>query len=55
LNDDLVDLEGSLDGVFLRVHPLEFLEGSALGLNAVVVLALRTFLKLMRRGDKERR
>lgn len=35
VKDDLVDLEGSLDGVGLVVDPFELLEGTALGLDAV--------------------
>lgn len=33
LHNDLIQVEGSLDGVGLLVHPLQFLEGTALGLN----------------------
>ncbi len=33
--DDLVDVEGGLDGVGLVVDPLELLEGAALGLDTV--------------------
>lgn len=34
LNDHLLDLLRSLDGLGLVIHPLELLEGSALGLDA---------------------
>jgi hypothetical protein len=33
--DNLVDMEGGLDGVGLVVDPLELLEGAALGLDTV--------------------
>jgi hypothetical protein len=37
LHNDLVQAEGSLDGVGLLVHPLQFLEGTALGLDTKTV------------------
>lgn len=39
-NDDLVDLERSLDGVDLVVDPFELLEGTALGFDAVIEVKL---------------
>lgn len=35
LDDDLLDLEGGLDGVGLVVDPFELLESAALGLDTV--------------------
>lgn len=41
LDDHLIDLKRCLDGVFLLVHPLELLEGSALRLDAFRPLAMQ--------------
>lgn len=35
LDDDLIHLEGGLDGLGLVVHPLELLEGPPLGLDTI--------------------
>ncbi len=42
LYNNLVQFEGSLDGVGLLVHPLELLEGTALGLETGAIESVST-------------